>query len=118
MTEDEELEEFNRLNNERLSSRPIDNLITCPHCDGRGGFFSPICEPPYLKCSICKGKKYVSKDLKLITIKKKRKCEYCEGRGSVTIFHNPKEKAKCVRCRGEGRYEYTTVESDNSDANP
>lgn len=52
--------------NEKLERRPLGNLITCPECHGRGGFFSYVCDPPFMKCNKCKGKKYIK-------IKRKKK---------------------------------------------
>lgn len=62
LTEDEEIkaiEEYNNKFNETISNRKVTNLITCTNCNGKGGFVSTICDPPYSICNNCEGKKYV-----------------------------------------------------------
>ena len=59
LSENEELEQYNEELNRKLSNRKVTNLITCPQCKGKGGFFSTVCSPEYWKCHLCHGEKYV-----------------------------------------------------------
>lgn len=63
MTENEELEEYNQEFNEKLSSREVKNLMTCPTCQGLGTFYSSVCDPSYWKCKMCGGKKYINMNI-------------------------------------------------------
>lgn len=59
MTEFEEMEAFNAQFNQKMAERPVQNMITCPECQGRGGFYSCISSPESQRCWECLGKKYV-----------------------------------------------------------
>ena len=59
MKENEELEIINSERNEKLISRPVKNLKTCPVCKGSGAIFNPIASIASI-CLTCWGKRYVS----------------------------------------------------------
>ena len=58
----EQLEEYNKSQNDKLANRPVTNLITCPVCRGSGGYFSRISEPEWHICKNCYGRMYIDLD--------------------------------------------------------
>jgi hypothetical protein len=60
MTELEEQEQYNKEFNERMASRPINNLIICPKKCNMGWFQSTIYYPEKWICNHCKGTGYVN----------------------------------------------------------
>lgn len=62
MNDLEEMEKYNYDFNEKLKLRPVNNLITCPTCQGYGGYLNiHTCRPDDLLiiCATCDGKKYI-----------------------------------------------------------
>jgi len=81
MTELEEQEAYNKVMNDKLSSRPIGNLITCDLCENK--FPKKWCYKYYQSCGAesdyCCPKDPCCSELILIN------CAKCNGDGYVTI---------------------------------
>lgn len=56
----QELEDYNRVFNERMAKRPITNKITCAQCNGCGKIGTVFDWHPPKKCLKCEGTGYVT----------------------------------------------------------
>lgn len=81
----------------------------CPHCGGSGEEpepdvweylgICPICQQNNPDCSVCKGTKYIAKEL-FKKLRKEFPCTVCGGRGELPDAAWARGSRSCHRCHG------------------